>query len=197
MIVWINGAFGSGKTTTAFELHYMLRDSFVYDPEIIGFFLHRHLPEELRRGDFQDIPLWRKFNYETLKYIASDYNGTVIVPMTIKKPEYYHEIITRLRDDGIRVDHYVLGASAETLVKRGRSRLCFGNSWSVRQIPACIEAFGNPLFENYIETDTLGIYDIIKIIASKSNLELLDDNKNRLQKWLRRKKTQIRHIRKM
>lgn len=133
MIIWLNGAFGSGKTTTAFELHHMLKDSFVYDPEKVGYFLTRYEPKEFRGDNFQDKPLWRKFNYEMIKNMALNYKGTMIIPMTIVKEAYYYEIISKLRNDGIRIDHYVLGASEDTLIKRGRSRLCFKNSWSVKQ----------------------------------------------------------------
>ena len=37
MIVWINGAFGAGKTLTAGEIHRRLPDSVVYDPEDVGY----------------------------------------------------------------------------------------------------------------------------------------------------------------
>lgn len=197
MIIWLNGAFGSGKTTTAFELHHRLKDSFVYDPEKVGYFLTRYEPKEFRGDNFQDKPLWRQFNYKMIKNIALNYKGTMIIPMTIVKEAYYYEIISKLRNDGIRIDHYVLGASEDTLIKRGRSRLCFKNSWSVKQIPFCIEGFKNPVFENHIHTDSLSTYEIIEIIATKSNLRLLPDNTNKLQKWLRRKKTQIKHIKKL
>lgn len=197
MIIWLNGAFGSGKTTTAFELNHRLKDSFVYDPEKIGYFLTRYEPREFRLNNFQDKILWRKFNYEMIKNIALNYKGTIIIPMTIINEDYYHEIISKLRDDGIRIDHYVLGASEDTLIRRGRSRLCFKNSWSVKQIPFCLKAFQKPLFENQINTDLLSVYDIINIIAEKSNLDLLPDKANRLQKWIRSKKTQIKHIRKL
>jgi chloramphenicol 3-O-phosphotransferase len=33
MIIWLNGAFGAGKTQTAFELHSRIPDSYVFDPE--------------------------------------------------------------------------------------------------------------------------------------------------------------------
>ncbi|WP_317106532.1 hypothetical protein [Chroococcidiopsis sp. SAG 2025] len=38
MIIWLNGAFGIGKTQTTFELHSRIPGSFVFDPEQIGFF---------------------------------------------------------------------------------------------------------------------------------------------------------------
>ncbi|MEI3604813.1 hypothetical protein SPD48_03840 [Pseudogracilibacillus sp. SE30717A] len=47
MIIWVNGAFGSGKTQTAYELHRRISNSFVYDPEIIGFFIGKNIPKEL------------------------------------------------------------------------------------------------------------------------------------------------------
>ncbi len=48
-IIWLNGAFGAGKTQTAYELHRRLENSFVYDPENIGFFFNQNLPSELKK----------------------------------------------------------------------------------------------------------------------------------------------------
>ena len=39
MIIWINGAFGAGKTTLAEELHRRLPDAVVYNPEDVGLML--------------------------------------------------------------------------------------------------------------------------------------------------------------
>ncbi|MGH2233506.1 adenylyl-sulfate kinase, partial [Enterococcus faecalis] len=36
MIIWLNGAFGAGKTTIADELQQKLLNAIIYDPEIIG-----------------------------------------------------------------------------------------------------------------------------------------------------------------
>lgn len=47
MILWINGAFGSGKTQTAYELNKRIPNSFVFDPEETGFFLRSNLPESI------------------------------------------------------------------------------------------------------------------------------------------------------
>ena len=38
MIMWINGAFGSGKTSCEYELKKQIWNSYVYDPENIGFY---------------------------------------------------------------------------------------------------------------------------------------------------------------
>lgn len=45
MILWINGAFGSGKTTIAYELNRRIQDSYVYDPENVGYFLRKNAPK--------------------------------------------------------------------------------------------------------------------------------------------------------
>jgi hypothetical protein len=44
MIIWINGAFGGGKTTLAEELHRRLPDALPFDPEYVGYILRRWAP---------------------------------------------------------------------------------------------------------------------------------------------------------
>lgn len=67
MIIWLNGALSAGKTTCAFELKRRTSNSFVYDPENIGFFIKKNIPKEIRMSDFQDYEQWKTFNYLTLK----------------------------------------------------------------------------------------------------------------------------------
>ena len=40
MIIWINGAFGAGKTQAAYELRRRAENAYVYDPENAGYFIH-------------------------------------------------------------------------------------------------------------------------------------------------------------
>jgi hypothetical protein len=87
MLVWINGPFGVGKTVTAFELHRRLTGSAVCDPAHVGFGMHRMLPASLR-SNFQDIPAWRHSVRELLGRALAEYDGTVIVSMTLVDPGY-------------------------------------------------------------------------------------------------------------
>lgn len=48
MIIMINGAFGSGKTTTARNLQKVVPGSMLFDPEEIGYMLRKLIPEEMR-----------------------------------------------------------------------------------------------------------------------------------------------------
>ncbi len=54
MIIWLNGAFGAGKTTIAHELQQKLPNAIIYDPEIIGSALMELVPEEMKENDFQE-----------------------------------------------------------------------------------------------------------------------------------------------
>ena len=55
MIIWINGSFGIGKTSTAELLKNELDKSIIYDPEEIGGFLSNMFNHE--KDDFQDYDI--------------------------------------------------------------------------------------------------------------------------------------------
>lgn len=195
MIIWLNGAFGAGKTSCAFELKRRIPNSFVYDPENIGYFINKNIPIDIKKLDFQDYKQWRKFNYSTLKDIYDGYNGTIIVPMTVVNPEYYDEIIQRLINEGVALKHYILYASKETLLKRLNMRIRTGDTWAKRSIDRCINAFDNYIMEEKIMTDEKSIDDIVEEIAKKSNLNLILDRRGRIKKSIDRITVLLKHIR--
>lgn len=187
-IIWINGAFGSGKTQTAHELNDRLPNSYVYDPENIGYFLFRNLPKEIKKSDFQDYQQWRDFNYDMLKHMAETYEGVIIVPMTIVVPQYYDEIIGRLLIDGIELKHFILYASKETIHKRLHKRL--NGKWAYDQTDRCITAFDTCINGIKINNETIPIKEVAEIIATECQFKL----KHIKRGFLERIKTQIRHI---
>lgn len=195
MIIWINGAFGSGKTNTAYELERRMPHAFVYDPEEVGFFIRDNIPKELKNGDFQEFPMWRDFNYEMLKYMSNSYSGVIIVPMTITDSQYFNEIVGRLRLDRIEVKHFSLMASKETLIKRLRKRGDGVNSWPAQQIERCVTELKQPLFGEHISTDEMNISQVVEHIANACGITLTPDNRS----WLIRKKDAfmiwLKHIR--
>ncbi|WP_080873826.1 AAA family ATPase [Oceanobacillus timonensis] len=195
MIIWLNGAFGSGKTTSAYELKRRLPNSFVYDPENIGYFIRENIPKELHKSNFQDHAHWRTFNYEMLKYIADTYNGTIIVPMTIFNPQYYEEIIQKLIDNGHSVRHYILYADKSTLLKRLNKRLERGETWTKSQIDRCIQVFNTEITEEKIITDNKRMDTVVDEIAKRSKISLLPDKRTSLKKWVDRVIVLMKHIR--
>lgn len=175
MIIWINGAFGSGKTVTAHELHRRLPDSFVYDPERVGYFIRRNSNGIFSSGDFQDIPLWRQMNYQMLKLINDNFDGIVIVPMTLVNADYFHEIVGRLLSDGVDLRHFILYADREVLTKRIKTRalpIIGRTEFALAAIDRCLEAFDNQITETRIYNNDIGIDDVVESIAEQCGLSL-------------------------
>ena len=195
MIIWINGAWGAGKTQTCAELYRRTEHSFLYDAENAGYFLRKNEPSFLQKENFQDEPLWREINFKMLLNISRNYDRIIIVPMTIVNPQYYKEIIARLRENNISVFHFVLYAEKETLKKRLRKRLEFKNSWAYEKINICLKAFENEIFENKIHTDNKSIPDVAEEIASVLNIPL-KKRAHILKQKINILKTQFNFIRK-
>lgn len=195
MIIWLNGAFGTGKTQTAFEIHRRLPDSFVFDPENAGYYIRKNIPREMSRDDFQDYTMWREFNVSMLKHISGEYEGTIIVPMTIVNPQYFDQIVGKLRNDGVVVHHFALCASKEVLRQRLRKRGERSGSWPMRQIDRCIQGLSDDVFRHHLNTDNMSIEQVAETIASMANIGLRPDRKGKLGRKLERLKTQLKHIR--
>lgn len=195
MIIWINGAFGSGKSQTAYELNKRIENSYVFDPEEAGFYIRSNLPSESKQSDFQSYPMWRSFNISMLEYISNNYSGIVICPMTITNEEYMHEFLDTLKDKRNDVKHYTLLASAETLNKRLKGRGERKGTWCFQQIERCVECLSRDAFEKHIVTDNMTIEEVVEAIASDCNIELLEDRRSSLKKRLDRFFVWKNHIR--
>nr|WP_093837816.1 AAA family ATPase [Streptomyces aidingensis] len=116
MIVWLNGTFGVGKTTTARKLVELLPEARVFDPEIVGFMLRHCITEPVH--DFQDWPAWRALVPETAAQLLKHYGGLLVAPMTLLRQEYAAEIFGRLAAGGVPVRHFLLHAEDDELVRR-------------------------------------------------------------------------------
>jgi AAA domain len=117
VIIWINGAFGAGKTTLAGELRRRLPDAMEFDPEYVGAILVKWVPQPAS-GDFQDIPLWRKLVADFAVGLASEYRRPLIVPMTLVNPRYRDEIFGPIETAGERLLHVFLDLPAAELRRR-------------------------------------------------------------------------------
>ncbi|MDQ0579288.1 NUDIX hydrolase [Streptomyces rishiriensis] len=117
-VVWINGAFGAGKTTTARELIDLIPNSTLFDPEVIGGALPHLLPPKrlAEAGDFQDLPIWRRLVIDTAAALLAELGGTLVVPMTLLRQEYRDEIFGGLAARRIPVRHVLL-APGETILR--------------------------------------------------------------------------------
>lgn len=195
VIIWVNGAFGSGKSQTTHELHRRIPGSFLYDPENAGYFIRKNVPSSTALDDFQDYPMWRESNYGMLNYINGKFDGVILVPMTLVNPVYFDEIVGRLRRDNRTVHHFALCASKETLLRRLKSRGEGANSWAARQIDRCREGLSHEVFRHHLDTDALTIGEVSEQVAALAGIRLLPDNRSAIRKKADRLLTQLKQIR--
>lgn len=147
MIVWVNGAFGSGKSTLVDELRPRWPEVLVYDPEMVGYVLREIV--EVPTGDFQDLRLWRRQVADLAVGLVEEYRRPVLVPMTLVDPGYVGEIFGALKDAGIDVHHFFLKVSREVLEQRIDGRVFTPDSpeqdekvrrWCKDRIAPCMAA---------------------------------------------------------
>ncbi|MFE6973428.1 NUDIX domain-containing protein [Streptomyces sp. NPDC057682] len=119
MIVWINGAFGAGKTSAARELIDLIPNSTLYDPELTGAGLGSLLPQKklAEVTDFQDLPIWRRLVVDTAAALLAEIGGVLVVPMTLLRQEYRDEIFGGLASKRVSV-HHVLLRPEETILRQ-------------------------------------------------------------------------------
>ena len=172
MVIWINGAFGAGKTRVARRLVAMRADAWLFDPERIGFMLRSLWPGGVA-GDFQDLPIWRQLTMTTLAEAANGNRGRVlIVPMTLVNKDYFQEVMNGLAEKEVDVRHFTLLASPATLRRRIRWRLDRPASrrWALAQIERCSAALADPDFAVHVPTDTRPVAAVAEEILTRTGL---------------------------
>ena len=133
MIIWLNGTFGAGKTTTSKELAALLPDSRIFDAERVGEMLTPVLAS-VKVTDFQQWPPWRSLVVATATQVLDFVGGTLVVPQTVLVQEYWQEISAGLAEAGIPVRHFVLHATREELVRRIEGD--GGSQWRMEHLDA-------------------------------------------------------------
>lgn len=116
MIIWLNGAFGAGKTTVADALQSALPGAVLFDPELVGGVLRRLV--RVPTGDYQDLRRWRQMVTGTAAALDRLRTGPVVVPMTLLRERSTSEILETLRAGGRDVRHVLLDVASEELRRR-------------------------------------------------------------------------------
>ena len=168
--IFINGAYGAGKTQTAFELLRRLDGAHICDLEEAGYYIRRVIPDELKCYDFRDHAEWRGINNLMLRRL-SGCDKIVLLPMTITNADWYREL-TR----GVNIaNHIILRPSREVLAKRIASRHEGKDSFAARMADRCyaeFDSFAEAVGAEFIDTSEMSISETAEEIARRCGLTL-------------------------
>ncbi|GGM29327.1 hypothetical protein GCM10011608_12460 [Micromonospora sonchi] len=150
-VIWVNGAFGAGKTTLAQHLIADDPQLLLFDAELPGFMLRDIVPLP-PSGDFQDLRVWRRSVVDTAVALAQEYQRTLVVPMTVVVWPYLDEILTGLRTCGMDVAHYFITVPTDIIRRRIEAQSFWPQdpardaqvrTWRLAQVDRCAQAAQN------------------------------------------------------
>ena len=117
MIVWINGTFGAGKTTTGTLLAARDERLRVFDPEWVGYLLANNLADH-PVSDFQHYPSWRRLVPVVADEVARCTDQSLVAIQAVLDEGYWGELTTGLADLGHEVLHVVVESDPRTMTAR-------------------------------------------------------------------------------
>lgn len=174
-IIFVNGPFGVGKTTTVTEISARLPSALVIDPEKVGHMLWSQLPAKLRAEEFELEPAWPALTRTLIREASRVYARAILVPMTIARPDVFAQIVQPLRDDGLPVAHFTLLAPPavirDRLRRRGEGPDRWGElSWEGLQVERCLKSLSQPAFAAHIDTKSLSPHQVADEILCAAGL---------------------------
>jgi hypothetical protein len=117
VIIWLNGTFGAGKTTTARQLAGLLANARPFDPELVGYLLMEALDDHEFR-DFQDLPPWRELVPVFTEKIAAFTGQRLIAAQTVLREDYWRELTEGFRRTPLDIFHVLLHVDSDVLAAR-------------------------------------------------------------------------------
>jgi hypothetical protein len=150
MIVWLNGAFGVGKTTTAARIRNRAAEWRPFDVEWVGYMLRANLSDH-KFSDFQELPPWRKLVPRVAREIIDFTGESLIAVQSVLRRQYWDELRKGLATEGLDVLHVVLDADEETLRSRIAGDQVFHQQIATGKIDPGALAFRLSHLETYAE----------------------------------------------
>ncbi len=153
MIIWVNGAYGAGKSSAAREMLDLIPESNLFEPEVLGGCLRQMLPDKRLQEitDHQELAVWPRLVVETAAALLQELGGVLVTPMTLLRQDHRDEIFGGLAARGIEVRHVLLDTE-ETIL---RARIAAGadhpddtraadtaRRWALDRIPDYADALG-------------------------------------------------------
>jgi shikimate kinase len=117
VIIWLNGAFGAGKTTTANQLAGRLADARHFDPELVGYLLMTALSDH-EFTDFQELRPWRELVPVFTEKIAGFTGQNLIAVQTVMREDYWRELAHGFSRTSLAIYHVLLHVDSDVLAER-------------------------------------------------------------------------------
>lgn len=155
MILFLNGPFGVGKTTTARVLVEQLPHGSLFDPEIPGQWLACLLGWFWPVADFQEYKLWSVLTVEIALFLAGQLNRTVVIPMTVSDPDRWSYITMRLNKGKSALYLFRLVCSEQTLRDRiiGRPNVEGNHAWCLDHLESGLALMQDSQFGDSVITE--------------------------------------------
>jgi broad-specificity NMP kinase len=116
-MLWLNGTFGVGKTTTAKSIATMTDRWRVFDAEIVGYMLRAYL-DGVDFNDFQDLSAWRRLVPSVAMEVTSLTGADLLVVQSVLIEGYWSELSHGTKREGLDVFHVVLDCDESVLRDR-------------------------------------------------------------------------------
>lgn len=117
MIIWVNGTFGVGKTTTAKLIASASPRLRTFDPESVGFMLRENL-SDFPVADFRDWESWRLLTPLVADEVIRFSGQSLVAPQTVLEETYWDELLLGLSKRGHDVFHVLLEAEESAMRAR-------------------------------------------------------------------------------
>jgi len=171
-VVFLNGPFGIGRSSTVGELSARLPLSLAFDPENVGQLVRRLLPRAA--DDYQGEPLWRRLVGDVAAHLLMEERvETVIIPMTVWRRSYFDELVEGLRLHAT-TRCFRLTASEQELRRRilPRPDEEGPHEWCLSHVPAGLALMSDPAFGDEIDTESMRPEEVVDNIVVR--LALVD-----------------------
>lgn len=156
VIVFLNGAFGVGKTSAARALYEALPESLIFDPESVGAMLSDTLKERTDwPGDYQSLPAWARIVVAIVRELRRDYEQPLIVPMTVWRADVWRQLRDGFQETDSELRAFRLTAREETLRARilGRPDEEGPHDWCLRHMAVATAVLQDGAYGVEIDTD--------------------------------------------
>lgn len=160
VIIWINGLFGAGKSSTAEAVVARLGAAQIVDPEEIGFGLPTWHGNGGDLDDIQHDPRWRTLTVESVIAVEEAF-GTAVVPMTLFIPEYFDEIVGGLRRAGHDLRHFTLRVGPDIALARGSTRPDGLDTWALPRNQMYNACLTDQRFAEFIDSEPLTVDEVV------------------------------------